>query len=66
MKSEQWFQYLPDFPTKPMAHAMYQANYKLSPKLLTEARLVRTYLEANIWTKAIVLLIEEVTWAQTG
>jgi hypothetical protein len=66
MKNEKWSQYLPGNPSKPMPHAMYQANYKTSPKLLDEANLLRTYIETNIWTKAIVLLIEEINWAQTG
>jgi hypothetical protein len=66
MKSEQWSQHLPGYPAKPMPHAMYQANYKTSPTLLTEAQLLRTYIEANIWTKAMVLLIEEANWAQTA
>jgi hypothetical protein len=66
MKGKNWVQHLPGKPTKPMPHAMYQGSYAAKPNLSAVVDELKKSIEANVWTRAFVLLIEETTWAQSA
>jgi hypothetical protein len=66
LKAKNWFQYLPNHTNHPMPHAMYQASYTNKPRLGEIAKILKESIETNVWSKAIVLLIEEADWAQSG
>jgi hypothetical protein len=66
MKTKNWEQFLPGYPAKQMPHAMYQGSYPTKPNLASVVDSLKKSIEAEIWTQAIVLAIEEVTWAQSA
>ena len=66
MKGKHWNQYLPGYPNNPMPHAMYQGTFTNEPDLTAVANALRKDIETNVWTQAIVLLIKQADWAQSG
>jgi hypothetical protein len=67
MKAKHWYQYLPGHADTGMPHAMYQASFKNeSPGLAKMAEALKATIESSVWTKALVLVIQEASWAQTG
>jgi hypothetical protein len=67
MQKNHWHQFLPERLDHPMPHAMYQAFFPNgAPDLLASAKSFKSEIERMIWSKAIVLLIEEANWAQSG
>jgi hypothetical protein len=61
-----WFRSLPGHPTKGMPHAMYQASFAGVPNIAQIADLLKSGIETKVWTKALVLVIQESNWAQTA
>jgi hypothetical protein len=67
MKSQNWLQDITGSATISLPHGTYQAKFASDePDTLAIAKALRTYIEANIWTKAIVLVIRSAHWAQTA
>jgi hypothetical protein len=66
MNARNWSQHLPGHPDKPMPHAMYQAFYNESPDLGHLAAAFKKEIEGEIWTRALILLIEKNNWAQSA
>lgn len=65
MRSLNWYQNLPDNPKRLMPHAMYQASYTAEPDVMSIANFLKSQIETNVWTKALVLVIKQSFWAQT-
>lgn len=52
--------------TVALPHATYQAIYNSPPtNLLDVANKLKSGIEANVWTKALILVIESLNWAET-
>jgi hypothetical protein len=68
MRSKNWSQEITgESATVMLPHATYQATFgEDQPNTLRIAKALRTYIESNIWTKAIVLVIRSADWARSG
>lgn len=53
--------------TTKLPHATYQATRPVSPPdLLVFALDLKKNIEANVWTRALVLVVESINWAETA
>ena len=68
MRSRGWLQTITGATaTVNLPHATYQATFTQdSPNLAAIANALKAHIEANIWTRALVLVIRSVEWAQTA
>jgi hypothetical protein len=67
MESLNWLRTISGTKTTGLPHATYQATFTApSPDLLKMATDFRTEIEAKIWTKTVVLIIQSSNWAQSG
>jgi hypothetical protein len=65
MRSQNWHQTITgSTATSNLPHAVYQGNSANDqPDLLSIATGIKAYIEANIWTRALVLVIRSADWA---
>jgi hypothetical protein len=66
LRSLHWYQNLPNNPDRLMPHAMYQASFDGEPDVMKVATGLKSQIETHVWTKALVLVIKYVYWAQTA
>jgi hypothetical protein len=53
--------------TVALPHATYQGIFVTEqPDLASIANALKAHIEANIWTRALILIIRSVDWAQTA
>lgn len=68
MKSRNWSQQITGSKnTVDLPHATYQGKFTADePNCSAVAKDLKEYIRANIWAKAIVLVIRSATWAQSS
>jgi hypothetical protein len=66
MEAKNWFRTITGTKTVALPHATYQATSGEAPELLKIANALKAEIESQIWTKALVLVVQTVNWAITA
>jgi hypothetical protein len=67
MESMHWYRNITGTREVTLPHATYQATTNTdAPGIAKMADTIKSGIESQIWTKAIVLMIQSTTWAQTA
>jgi hypothetical protein len=66
MKGQYWYTTITGTATATLPHATYQATYTTKPEVLAIANQLKAGIESNVWTRALVLVIEASYWAETA
>lgn len=67
MASKCWYQTITGTQTVALPHATYQGTYESeAPDVLAIAMALKSDIEATIWPKALVLVMQTVNWGVTA
>jgi hypothetical protein len=64
MKKNFWYQSITGNRTTDLPHATYQATANTIPDVSRLANDLQSKIESEVWTKAIVLVIDALSWAE--
>jgi hypothetical protein len=66
MRGLNWFTTITGSSTSTLPHATYQAVCSAAPDVLARAKQLKLGIEANVWTSALVLVVEATNWAESA